>query len=105
MPPAAPPPAPRAQSRINVLMARNALDDLFLVKLDSNTAGMVRDSALKFYTAPRMSVKDKAYAAFVVGQAYFNLKDRPTGCRYIRTANQLDPADNTYSGLIGQCRD
>ena len=105
VPPAAPPPAPRAQSRINVLMARNALDDLFLVKLDSNTAGMVRDSALKFYTAPRMSVKDKAYAAFVVGQAYFNLKDRPTGCRYIRTANQLDPADNTYSGLIGQCRD
>jgi len=105
VPPAAPPPAPRAQSRINVLMARNALDDLFLVKLDSNTAGMVRDSALRFYTAPRMSVKDKAYAAFVVGQAYFNLKDRPTGCRYIRTANQLDPADNTYSGLIGQCRD
>ncbi len=105
VPPAAPPPAPRAQSRINVLMARNALDDLFLVKLDSNTAGMVRDSALKFYTAPGMSVKDKAYAAFVVGQAYFNLKNRPTGCRYIRTANQLDPADNTYSGLIGQCRD
>jgi len=105
VPPAAPPPAPRAQSRINVLMARNALDDLFLVKLDSNTAVMVRDSALKFYTAPGMSVKDKAYAAFVVGQAYFNLKDRPTGCRYIRTANQLDPADNTYSGLIGQCRD
>ena len=105
VPPAAPPPAPRAQSRINVLMARNALDDLFLVKLDSNTAVMVRDSALKFYTAPGMSVKDKAYAAFVVGQAYFNLKNRPTGCRYIRTANQLDPADNTYSGLIGQCRD
>ena len=105
VPPAAPPPAPRAQSRINVLMARNALDDLFLVKLDSNTAVMVRDSALKFYTAPGMSVKDKAYAAFVVGQAYFNLKNRPTGCRYIRTANQLDPAANTYSGLIGQCRD
>ena len=105
VPPAAPPPAPRAQSRINVLMARNALDDLFLVKLDSNTAVMVRDSALKFYTAPGMSVKDKAYADFVVGQAYFNLKNRPTGCRYIRTANQLDPAANTYSGLIGQCRD
>ena len=105
VPPAAPPPAPRAQSRINVLMARNALDDLFLVKLDSNTAVMVRDSALKFYTAPGMSMKDKAYAAFVVGQAYFNLKNRPTGCRYIRTANQLDPAANTYSGLIGQCRD
>ncbi|HEY3220690.1 MAG TPA: serine/threonine-protein kinase [Gemmatimonadales bacterium] len=108
VPPAAPPPAPPplpAQSRINVLMARQALDELFLVKLDGSTAPIVRDSALKFYTAPGISVKDKAYAAFVVGQAYFNLKQRPTGCRYIRTANQLDPADNTYAGVLDQCRD
>ena len=84
-------------------MARLALDDLFLEKLNETTAVMVRDSALKLYTASGMAVKDRAYAAFVAGQAYFSLRDRPTGCRYIRTASQLDPADNTYSALLGQC--
>ncbi len=92
------------QSAVNVLMARTALDDLFLDKLNESTAAMVRDSALKFYTTPGMTTKDQAYAAFVIGQAYFTLKDRPTGCRYIRTANQLDPATNTYTALVGQCQ-
>jgi serine/threonine-protein kinase len=104
VPPGAPSAAPRpVPPRINVAGARLALDDLFLEQLNDTTASMVRDSALKFYTAPGMSVKDRAYAAFVAGQAYFSLRDRPTGCRYIRTANQLEPADNTYSALLGQC--
>ena len=103
-PPAAPPAAPPpAGPRINVAMARGALDELFLERLDSTTAGMVRDSALKFYTASGMSDRDKAYAAFVAGQAYFSLKERPTGCRYIRAAVLLAPTDNTYATLLGQC--
>jgi serine/threonine-protein kinase len=104
--PPAPPPvpvAPVATPHINVAQARDALDDLFLEKLTPATATMVRDSALKFYNAPGMSTKDNAYAAFVVGQSYFSSGNRPMGCRYVRTANQLDPADNTYSGLLGQC--
>lgn len=104
LPPATPPAPPAATSRINVGRARDALDDLFLDKLTPATAAMVRDSALKFYNAPGMSVKDKAYAAFVTGQAYFSSGDRPLGCRYVREANQLDPTDNTYSGLLGQCQ-
>jgi len=94
--------APTAPPPINVAQARDALDDLFIEKLDSTTAAVVRDSALKFYTARGISQKDKAYAAFVVGQAYFNLKDRPTGCRYIRTANEIDPGDRTYATLASE---
>jgi eukaryotic-like serine/threonine-protein kinase len=101
-PPAAPPPAP---PRINLAAATTALDELMFEKLSQSTAAMVRDSAMKFYTAPGISTKDKAYAAFVVGNAFFNLADRATGCRYIRTATQLEPASATYSGLLGQCQD
>jgi serine/threonine-protein kinase len=103
LPPAARPPA---SSGINVALAGSALNDLFLEKLDTTTAAMVRDSAMKFYTAPGISRKDKAYAAFVVGQAYFNLHQRDArkaGCRYILTATQLDPANTTYAGVLAQC--
>jgi hypothetical protein len=86
-----------------VARAKDALDDLFLEKLDSVRATMVRDSALKFFNAVGISVKDKAYAAFVVGQAYFTLGEHSTGCRYIRTATSLAPGDHTYSALLGQC--
>ena len=94
---------PAASSRINLARAKDALDDLFIDKLSSSTAAMVRDSALRFYTAAGIAPIDKAYAAFVAGQAYFTLRDRPTGCRYIRTANTLDPINTTYSTLLGQC--
>ena len=91
-----------APPRINVAQARDALDDLFIEKLDTTTATMVRDSAFKFYRARGISEKDKAYAAFVVGQAYFNLKDRATGCRYIREANEIDPGDRIYARLASE---
>jgi hypothetical protein len=91
-----------APIQINVARARDALDDLFIERLDTTTAAMVRDSAFKFYQATGISGKDKAYAAFVVGQAYFNLKDRSTGCRYIREANDIDPADRTYATLASE---
>ena len=97
--PTAPPVAP---PRVNVAQARDALDDLFLDKLTAATAPMVRDSALKFYTATGISEKDKGYAAFVVGQAYFQLGDRATGCRYVRTANGIDPGDRTYATLLSE---
>jgi len=100
LPPAAPPPA---ASRVDVSKARDALDTLFFERLDSTTAAMVRDSALKFYTAAGISKKDKGYAAFVVGQAFFQLKERATGCSYIRIANNIDPGDRTYATLLGQC--
>jgi hypothetical protein len=87
--------------------AHDALDDLFLERLDSNTASMVLDSAQRFFNAPAVSQIDKAYAAFVTGQAYFALKgarrDRTKGCDWIRRAIQLDP-NPTYSRVISQCQ-
>ena len=99
-----PPAPPPRGSRIDLTRAREALDNLFLEQLSETTAAMVRDSALKFYRAPGIIGKDKAYASFVVGQAYFSLRDRTTGCEWIRTAIRLDPADNTYSAVVGQCQ-
>ncbi len=94
---------------IDVSKARDALDDLFLERLDSTTAAMVRDSALRFFEAPAIGATDKAYAAFVVGNAYFSLqqdsiKDRASGCRWVRTAVDLDPANTTYRGVRAQCQ-
>jgi len=101
---ASPPPAPAAAtSRVDVSKAHDALDTLFLERLDSTTAAMVRDSALKFYKAAGISQKDKGYAAFVVGQAFFQLKERATGCSYIRIASNIDPGDHSYATLLGQC--
>jgi len=88
---------------VDVSKAHDALDTLFLVRLDSTTAAMVRDSALKFYKAAGISAKDKGYAAFVVGQAFFQLKERATGCSYIRIASTIDPGDHSYATLLGQC--
>ena len=94
---------PPSRPSVSVAHARDALDDLFLEKLTPATAAMVRDSALRFYTATGISEKDQGYAAFVVGQAYFQLRDRATGCRYVRTASAIDPGDATYSRLLEQC--
>jgi serine/threonine-protein kinase len=100
---ALPPAPPAVTSRVDVSRARDALDTLFFERLDSTTAAMVRDSALKFYTAAGISAKDKGYAAFVVGQAFFQLKERATGCSYIRIANNIDPRDRSYAKLLRQC--
>jgi hypothetical protein len=90
---------------INVSRAFDALDDMMLNRLSSTTATWIRDSALKFYNAPGIARKDKAYAAFVVGNAWWTLQDRTQGCQWVRTAIQLDPSSTTYSNMASQCQD
>jgi hypothetical protein len=90
---------------IDVSHAFELLDDMMLDKLTPATAGWVRDSAMKFYNAPAISRKDKAYAAFLIGNAWWQLHDRPTGCQWVRTAIQLDPSSTTYTNVVGQCQD
>jgi serine/threonine-protein kinase len=90
---------------VDVSRAFEALDDMMLSQLSPTTATWVRDSAMKFYNAPAISRKDKAYAAFLIGNAWWNLNDRPQGCRWVRTAIQLDPSSTTYSNVVGQCQD
>jgi serine/threonine-protein kinase len=94
------------RSTIDVAHAFGALDDMMLNRLEVKTnAPWIRDSALKFFNASGIAPKDKAYAAFVAGNAFFTLNDRTEGCRWVRTAVQLDPSSSTYAALVGQCQD
>ena len=93
-------------SAIDVSRAYDLLDDMMMSKLSSTTAGWIRDSALKFFNAPGIATKDKAYAAFVVGNAFFNLNDRLQGCQWARRATQLDPSTRAYNKLVSdQCQE
>jgi len=89
---------------INVSQANQHLDDMFLERLTAGTAPWIRDSALKFFNAPGIGQKDKAYAAFVVGNAWWNLGDRGKGCEWVRRAILLDPTASTYAGMVNQCQ-
>jgi hypothetical protein len=64
----------------------------------------VRDSARHIFNAPGIATTDKARAAFVLGNAFFQLNDRPQGCRWVRTAMELDVADSSYGKLVAQCQ-
>ena len=103
-----PPHAPRRRSdaprpRIDVTRAQDLLDNLLLEKLEPRTALMVRDSATHMFNAPGIAPRDKAYAAFVVGNAYFQLSDRQRGCDWVRTAHDLNPADTTFVKILARC--
>ncbi|HET7379860.1 MAG TPA: serine/threonine-protein kinase [Gaiellales bacterium] len=93
-------------SGIDVSRAYDLLDDMMMSKLSPTTATWIRDSALKFFNAPGIATKDKAYAAFVVGNALFNLNDRPQGCQWARKATQLDQSSRAYTQLVSsQCQE
>ncbi|HXJ31499.1 MAG TPA: serine/threonine-protein kinase, partial [Gemmatimonadales bacterium] len=90
-------------SGVDVSNAFDLLDDMMLNKLKPANATWIRDSSLKFFNAPGISTKDKAYAAFVAGNAYFSLNDRTQGCQWVHTAQRLDPTSSVYSGFLSQC--
>jgi serine/threonine-protein kinase len=90
---------------IDVRHAFDLLDDMMMNRLTAGTAAWIRDSALKFYNAPGITQKDKAYAAFVAANALFNLNDRTRGCGWVQTAIRLDPTNSAYTGLRAQCQD
>jgi len=95
-----------AKPKIDVKRARELLDNLFLNRLEPRTARMVRDSALDIFNAPGLAPKDKAYAAFIVGKAYFQppANDRTNGCEWVRRATDLDPADTSYAKIAAHCQ-
>ena len=111
VPPNAPPrrvvtPPAAARPNVDVRRARELLDNLFFYQLEPRTARMVRDSALDIFNAPGMASRDRAYAAFVVGNAYFQppANDRTRGCEWVRRAVDLDPADTSYPKIVAHCR-
>jgi serine/threonine-protein kinase len=107
----APPPRPqRAPTRlpnpytpvIDVAAARALLDKL-VDTLEPRTARMVLDSAHHIFSAPGLAANDKAYAAFVVANAFFQANDRARGCDWVRTAAVLDSLRESYRKLLEQC--
>ncbi len=99
------PGAPATRPRIDVARARDLLDTLLLSRLQPRTAAMVRDSAMHIFNAAGIADSDKAYAAFVVGNAYFQppLQDRRRGCTWVKTATELNPANPSYARILAQC--
>ena len=102
------PPQPRSTPAINVAAARVLLDklvDTLLVDtLEPSTARMVLDSAHHIFNAPGLAANDKAYAAFVVATAFFQMNDRARGCEWVRTATVLDSLRESYRKLLDQCQ-
>jgi serine/threonine-protein kinase len=97
------PPISERRPRIDVARARDLLDDL-LIKLNPLNAAMVRDSATHIFYAPGIGSTDKAYAAFVLGNAFLQQFNRQRGCEWLETAVRLDPAKASYRDLATQCR-
>ena len=96
----APPPA---SSRFSLAAAGAALDQL-MDSIDVYPNKMVRDSATDLFNAPGIGKRDQAMAAFVVGNTYFQMKDRTTGCDWVRRASTIDPSRTMFSTFIGvQC--
>ena len=88
---------------IDLTRARDLLDDL-LLSLQPRNAALVRDSARHIFNAPGITTTDRAHAAFVLGNALFQLEDRARGCEWVQTAMGLDPADSSYGKVAAQCR-
>jgi len=93
----------RRKPRIELARAHELLDDL-LFKLEPRTAAMVLDSARHIYIAPDVTLVDKALAAFVIGNAYFQANEREKGCDWVKTAALLDPATRSYRDVLAQCQ-
>jgi hypothetical protein len=103
--PANPNPQPAGTPRVNVALAHDALNALF-DQLDGKTLSprVVRDSALAFYDAPGITSTDKAFAAWVIGNAYAELQDKPAGCRWAKTAAGLQQQELYTSLVQGLCQ-
>jgi len=98
------PTGPRTATPVDPAKAQDALDDLFLVKLGPATARMVLDSARRFYDAPTVSSENRAYAAFVIGNAYSNLSDRRRFCDWVDSARTQNPGKAAYQTAYQQCQ-
>lgn len=96
------PPA-RTPPTVDAANARLLLDKL-VDTLEPRTARLVLDSARDIFNARGLASKEKAYAAFVVANAFFQANDRAQGCEWVRTATELDSLRESYRKLLDQCQ-
>jgi len=68
--------------------------------LSPSATAAVRDTALAFYGLAGISTKDKAFAAYVLSNAYAEINDDPNALRWAREALNLEPASQVYQRLV-----
>ena len=90
--------APGPGPSLNVALADSMLN-VMLDSVASDNATRYQDSATRFYNAPGIATKDKALAAFVIANTHWTNGERAAGCRWVRTAQQLDPSVPTYGNI------
>jgi len=77
-----------------------------LFQLDGDTpfsiAAAVRDTAQAYYQILPENSKERADAAFLAANAYFELNERDQALVWARRAVNLDPNDNAYQTLLSQ---
>jgi hypothetical protein len=90
-------------ARFNLAAVGSALNKL-MDSIDAYPNKMVRDSATALFHASGIGVKDSALAAFVIGNTYFQMRDRAQGCDWVRRASNIDTVSRVYSRFIqAQC--
>ena len=89
--------------RFSLGRAGAALDEL-MDSIDVYPNKMIRDSASALFNLAGLTVRDKAMAAFVIGNTYFQMKNRTTGCDWVRRASSIDSSRAMFSTFIAdQC--
>ena len=94
---------PRGSAGLNPARAAALLDDLFDAVTDTlrtdGTLRMARDSASHIFAAAGVGTDDRAFAAYVVANAFAALDDRRTACRWAQQAVQLKASVAAYGAL------
>jgi len=96
-------PSTTRPARFSLAAVGSALNNL-MDSIDAYPNKMVRDSATALFHASGIGVKDSALAAFVIGNTYFQMRDRAQGCDWVRRASNIDTVSRVYSRFIqAQC--
>jgi serine/threonine-protein kinase len=103
-PPAASPSGAGTPSWVHVAQAKNALDDIFDRFNGDSTPPAVaqasRDTATAYYNAVGITPKDKAWAAYVVANAFAALHNRTEAKSWAQKALDIEPGSRIYQSLL-----
>lgn len=79
------------------------LDERLALLADESVPHLARgiiDTATAFYSLPDIKAKDKAFAAYVIANAYAELDDRNQALRWAEEASHLEPGNRAYRTLV-----
>ena len=94
---------PPARAAVNPARAAALLDDLFDAVTDTlrtdGTLRMARDSASHIFEAAGVGADERAFAAYVVANAFAALDDRRSACRWAEQAVRIRASVAAYGAL------